>query len=275
MVQWGEAEDKEFGELLTAVWIVTGIIGVLILYFLFIFPTQWVRVDRVRAPVGIGRRIVQVSDIHVEKLNVPLQRLRRLIADERPDLIVLTGDFTQKRRHLRKVERFLDMLKTIPVPIYAVLGNHDYRLGPDLGALLALFRDRGIPVLRNEAVRLSGFTLVGIDDPRHPDPDGYRPRKAFAGVRRSEKTVVLAHDPNVALDIDRPFGYMMSGHFHGGQFRLPFVFRLKNKGPLPRRGIVKGLHRLPRGLLYISQGIGQANLNARFLIRSEFTVHEL
>lgn len=251
------------------------IIGLIVIYFLFVFPTQWVYVDRVREPAGIGKRIVQVSDIHVEKLNVPPEKLCRLIAEERPDCIVLTGDFTEKRRHLPKVDRFLSMLKTVPAPIFAVLGNHDYRLEHDLDALLQLFRAHGIPVLRNESVRLDGFTIVGIDDPRNPDPEAYRPMDAFAGVADGEKTVVLAHDPNVVLDIDRPFNYMMSGHLHGGQFRLPFIFYIRNKGPLPRRGIVKGLHRMPQGPLYISQGIGQANLNARFLIRSEWTVHDL
>src|SRR5690606_30746027 len=136
--------------------VILALIGI---YLLFILPTQWVYLARVRHPAGIGKRIVQVSDIHVEKLNITHDRLCRMIAGEQPDYIFLTGDFTEKHRHLPKVDRLLTKLKTIPAPIYAVLGNHDYRMGDEAAALLELFRAHDIPVLRNESVRLDGFTL--------------------------------------------------------------------------------------------------------------------
>lgn len=241
-------------------------------YFAFILPTQWVRVARVRADVGIGRRVVQVSDLHVEKLRVSETRLRRLIERERPDYIFLTGDYTERRRHIPKVDRYLGELQKIGVPLYAVFGNHDYRLGEHVEELLDVFRRRGVPVLRNSSLEVDGFTLTGVDD----RATGLaRPEAAFAGIDKTRKTIVLAHDPNTTLDIRHAYDYLMSGHFHGGQFRVPFVFRVRDKGPLPRRGIVKGLHRDANGRFYISQGIGQANLNARFLIRSELTVHDL
>ncbi|HZG57610.1 metallophosphoesterase [Paenibacillus sp.] len=252
-----------------AIWVVLSIV---IVYLCFILPTQWVRVVRIRAPLGLGKRIVQVSDLHVEKLRVSPERLRRLIERERPDYIFLTGDFTQRLRHVPKVDAYLRAMLAVGVPVYAVFGNHDYRLKERVTALFDLFRARGIPVLRNESLALDGFTLVGIDD---WDAGHAKPKLAFADVAERAKTVVIAHDPNVTLKIHRRFDYLMCGHFHGGQFRLPFVFYIRNKGPLPRRGIVKGAHRARWGPFYISQGIGQANLNARFLLRSELTVHEL
>jgi len=253
-----------------AIW---GFIGLAILsYFAFIFPTQWVYVSRVVFPLGLGVRVVQLSDVHVEKLRVSPERLRRLVERERPDYIFLTGDYTQRLRHVPEVDVYLQEILKIGVPVYAVFGNHDYRLKRDVSALFDVFRERGIPVLRNEAIALTGFTLVGIDD---WDTGLARPDAAFRDVDPNRKTVVIAHDPNVTLRIRRDFDYLMCGHFHGGQFRLPFVFYLKNKGPLARKGIVHGLHRSRTGPFYISKGIGQANLNARFLIRSELTVHEL
>jgi uncharacterized protein len=50
---------------------------------------------------------------------------------------------------------------------------------------------------------------------------------------------------------------------------------LKPMGELPRRGIYKGLHESEQGTYYISKGIGQTGVNARLLVRSEVTVHEL
>lgn len=260
-------------------------IGALIfIYFAFIFPTQWVHVARIRVPLGLGKRIVQVSDLHVEKLRVSPERLRRLVEREKPDYLFLTGDYTERLRHVPKVEVYLRELLQLGVPMYAVFGNHDYRLKKDVAVLFELFERLQIPVLRNESVELDGFTLVGIDD---LDFRLARPKEAFRGVgiggddagggdaAAGRRIVVIAHNPNVTLKIRHRYDYLMSGHFHGKQFRVPFLFYIKRKGPLPLQGIYKGLHRDGQGVFYISNGIGQANLNARFLIRSELTVHDL
>ncbi len=241
-------------------------------YFTCVLPAQWVEVRRVRKPLGLGVRILQVSDLHVEKTWVGPERLRRLIVRESPDYVFLTGDYTQRLRHLPKVDAYLRAIRAAGVPVYAVLGNHDYRLKSDLPKLIALFERRGIPLLRNESIRVGGFRLVGIDD----DYTGKSlPRKAFKDAFPGETCIVATHDPTVTLRMHRPYDYMMSGHFHGGQFRVPFVFRLRGKGPLPLRGIIKGTHEDGNGTYYISKGLGQTGFNFRFLVRSEITVHEL
>jgi len=244
----------------------------LAIYLFLILPTQWVKIERVRYPLGIGKRIVQISDLHVEKLRVSPLRLRRMIERERPDYIFLTGDYTQREWHIPKVDAYLQEILRVGVPVFAVLGNHDYRLRYCVSMLLGVFERRGIPVLRNESVRLDGFTLVGIDDFVSGKT---RVEKAFERVGTKETCVVIAHDPNVTLRIRRPFHYLMSGHLHGKQFRLPFLYYFKKKGPLAKKGIYKGLHKNEWGTFYISKGIGQAQINARFLVRSELTVHEL
>ena len=241
-------------------------------YLLFVVPTQWVKIERVRHPLGLNKRIFQISDLHVERLRVSPQRLRRIIEQERPDYIFLTGDYTQRVWHVPKVDAYLQEIASVGVPVFAVLGNHDYRLQYFVSILLQAFRRRGIPVLHNESVRLDGFTLVGIDDFVSGKT---RIEKAFEGVGTEETCVVIAHDPNVTLRIRRPFDYLMCGHLHGKQFRLPFLYYLKRKGPLAKKGIYKGLHKNQWGTFYISKGVGQAQLNARFLVRSELTVHEL
>jgi predicted MPP superfamily phosphohydrolase len=241
-------------------------------YFMCIFPAQWVRICRVRHPLGIGKTILQISDLHVEKLWVSPEKLKRLVEEIQPDYIFLTGDYTQKVRHLPKVDTYLDAIQEAGIPMYAVLGNHDYRLHLQLHRLLQLFQRRGIPLLRNESIPLKEFRLIGIDDDYSGKSNA---GKAFKGVGVKEKCVIITHDPTVTLKIKRPYAYLMSGHFHGGQFRVPLVFRLRYKGPLPLRGIVSGLHEDHNGYFYISKGLGQTGLNVRFLIRSEITVHEL
>lgn len=241
-------------------------------YLLFILPTQWIKIERARVPLGLGVKIVQISDLHVEKLRVSPERLRNLVERERPDYIFLTGDYTQRLKYVSKVDMYLQQLLQVGVPIYAVLGNHDYRLKRNMWKLLDTFKKNGIPVLRNEAVRLRQFTLVGIDD--FSSGKSWS-TKAFRPVGPSDRTVVITHDPNIVTKVQRSFDYLMSGHLHGKQFRIPFLYYFKDKGALAREGIYQGLHRNRHGAFYISKGIGQSQLNARFLVRSEITVHEL
>ena len=239
------------------------------LYLLFVLPTQWLKIERVRYPLGLNCKILQISDIHVERLRISPEKLAEVIARESPDYIFLTGDFTKRDAYLRRLERYFAVFRDSSRPIYAVLGNHDYRLS-SLDTLLAIMRRHGVTLLKNESVSTGDFQLIGIDDygTHHDDIAA-----SFRRVDDRRPRLVISHDPNVVLAIDRPFDYMMGGHFHGKQFNLPFLYNLKPMGELPKRGIYKGLHRTPWGTYYISKGIGQTGFNIRLFVRSEITVH--
>ncbi len=240
-------------------------------YALFIWPTQWVKIETVRFPLGIGKRILQISDLHVDMLRVSPRRLEGIISSAAPDYIMLTGDYTFDPRRLPKLARYLEAIAGGGVPAYAVLGNHDYVL-PRIGELIALFSRHGIRVLRNESAELPEFRLVGIDD---FSTGRSRIGKAMSGGTAGKPVLIITHDPNAVLYIRKPFDYLMAGHFHGKQLNVPGFFKLKPKGPLAAAGIYKGLHRSEFGSFYISKGIGQAGVNARFMVRSEVTLHEL
>ncbi|MBX5436447.1 MAG: metallophosphoesterase [Alicyclobacillaceae bacterium] len=238
---------------------------------MFVWPTQWLKVEYVNCPLGLGRTVLQLSDVHAEMLRVSPRALSRLFAQVRPDYVFITGDFLDSLDALPRLEPYLSVVCGAGVPVFAVLGNHDYKVCP-VGELVDRLQSRGIRVLRNECVPQDGFDLVGIDDfdTGHSDVD-----KAFQGARPGCPQIVITHDPNVVLHISRPFAYLMAGHLHGKQFNVPGFFRVRPMGRLPQAGIYQGLHRLPHGWCYISKGIGQVGINARFLVRSEVTVHRL
>ncbi|MCU6710278.1 metallophosphoesterase [Paenibacillus sp. J5C_2022] len=252
-------------------------IGALLLaaaiYLLLILPTRWVKVEHVRMDTGLGLRILQISDLHVDMLRVSPSALQRIIHDAKPDYILLTGDYTYRDEYFARLGLYVRMIASCGIPAYAVLGNHDYEF-PRVKRIVGLFRANGIPVLRNESVQLPRFQLVGIDN---CSTGHSRPTRAFRDVNRmnGKPVIVMTHDPNVVLTMREPFHYMMAGHFHGKQLNIPFFFKLKPKGPLPDRGIYKGVHRHELGKFYISKGIGQAGVNARFLVRSEVSIHDL
>src|SRR5664279_2006830 len=70
-------------------------------------------------------RITHLSDLHFGHHDEQLaQGLAADIATQRPDLVVISGDFTQigSRAEFEEARAFLDRL---PAPFFAVPGNHD------------------------------------------------------------------------------------------------------------------------------------------------------
>lgn len=241
-------------------------------YATCVLPTQWLDVQHVNPGLDFGKRILQLTDIHVEMLRVSPKRVASVIQENQLDYVFFTGDFLTTDKKLPRVERYLAAVRETGVPMYAVLGNHDYRLRQPT-ALISLLNKYNVRLLRNESIEVDDIWLVGIDDltTRHSDIDA-----AFASVPENASVVVITHDPNVVVQIPpKKFDYLMAGHLHGKQFNVPLLFWLKPMGPLPRQGIYKGLHRLPSGLVYISKGLGQVGVNLRFLVRSEVTIHHL
>ncbi|WAH36041.1 metallophosphoesterase [Alicyclobacillus dauci] len=251
-------------------WFIVLLVILAVVYLTCIVPTKWLKIERIDMPLGLGLTVLQLSDLHVERCRVRPSKLRSMIRQEKPDIICLTGDFLDKASSFVLLVPYLKMLQGTGISTYAVLGNHDYFLKKP-HELRALLQSYGITVLENEAITLDGFHLVGIDD----FCSGHHDEEALRRVSRDKPVVVMTHDPTLILDMKESFDYLFAGHLHGKQFAIPFLFKLKDMGPLAAAGIYKGLHRCEKGPFYISKGLGQSGVNLRFLVRSELTIHYL
>ena len=78
---------------------------------------------------------------------------------------------------------------------------------------------------------------------------------------------LLAHPAGESI------GFMVSGHTHGGQVRLPFVGALDL--PPGGRKYVEGLFRLGSMQLYVNRGIGTVGVPFRFQCPPEITAFTL
>ena len=150
-----------------------------------------------------------------------------------PDITVITGDMFQHRAESAQMSaRELANLHA-PLGVYAIMGNHERRLPPELGE--QPFRQAGLTVLCNAAmqVRVNGASLwlVGLDDllRRHGDL-----ALALRGVPEESCKVLLVHEPDLADQAAQyPIDLQLSGHTHGGQVRLPVIgpLILPDSGP--------------------------------------------
>ena len=228
-------------------------------------------------PELAGYRIVQVSDIHASTAarRWRTEAIVRRVNEQKPDLICLTGDFTdvEPTRHFRYLEPLEDLRATDGV--WASTGNHEFY--HDFYRRWRPWYERwGIRFLRNGcAFPRPGLVLGGVDD-RAFDGGAIPPVNphvgaAFASATNGEFRVLLQHRPSGALENAANNGVrlQLSGHTHGGLFPgMSAIIKAWN------RGYVKGAYDLPsQGRLYVSPGVGQwAGFPIRFFDDPEITV---
>ncbi|STO12305.1 Uncharacterized metallophosphoesterase Cj0846 [[Flavobacterium] thermophilum] len=225
-------------------------------------------------------RILQLSDLHLEKLSITPDDLYNKLKDEAIDLIALTGDFLDREESIVKLGPYLAALNALKPTygMYAVFGNHDYVLqGEPFERLKTTLEAHGCVVLQNETktITVNGQTvnIIGIDDFYTGRSDI---EKAYAGVKDG-LNLVLTHDPDIVPHMkDYHFDYLLSGHFHGGQIHWPKPYHLaKMSKTLTERNMIKGYHEWEGKPFYINEGLGQTGVNIRIGSKPEVTLHLL
>lgn len=205
---------------------------------------------------------------------------------ERPDLIVMGGDFLDTRTDADPAPFLAELARLrAPLGVYGVWGNHDYGSfgfyaphgrGParsDWGQrqedITRAFRQAGVTILQNAGrVVRDDLYLGGVDDLWHGQPD-----VGAALDRAGERaTLLLSHNPDLLPDLPGPVGLVLCGHTHGGQVRLPLIgapIVPSDYGEKYAMGWVKGAHGTPA---YVSRGLGTSGVPFRNLCPPEITL---
>jgi len=101
-------------------------------------------------------RVAATGDLHFGPDSAGTFRPHVERLDERADVLLLAGDLT-KVGLPEEAEVLAEELRGSPVPVIAVLGNHDYH-SDQPAAVRAILEEAGIRVLEGEAA------VVGVDD---------------------------------------------------------------------------------------------------------------
>ena len=250
-----------------------------------------------------GLRIAHLTDLHVRGPSERLDRLAHQLAPMRIDLILLTGDYMLRQKPAT-LEPALEALAKLTAPLrpaigtFGVFGNHDD------DELIRRAADCNVRWLVNERIQISGkpleilglharrggggrdATSLLLSESREYDPPHAGPAAGgwpgMAGGRRATPAarldpnhfhdgsdrplrLLLAHHPQTimtARDLDADL--LLTGHTHGGQFRLPGGHALANSTDLPLR-LSSGLLRLGDTLAAVSRGLGETLIPLRIL----------
>lgn len=231
-------------------------------------------------------KIIQLSDLHGKEFGNEQSKLVRKIKNEKPDIIVFTGDLIDSKHYVEKYSLKL-MGKIIKIaPVYFVTGNHEYWSGKYEG-LESKLKKLGVKVLKNDGVVLerSGgkIQLLGIDDPAKITGNEYlsEQQRAEDNIKKSlqsinndiEFKVLLSHRPELfSLYSNYDFDVVLTGHAHGGQIRIPFVGGIvaPNQGVLPK--YTSGHYKMMNTTMIVNRGLGNSIIPQRIFNRPEIVV---
>jgi hypothetical protein len=237
------------------------------------------------APAGI----VFIADPHLRESNINQTReIIRQINRLQPSLVLIGGDFVYDDEDNLSLQ---EVWSEIDAPVYAVLGNHDYKSGivslscwektlkdpkpllqyGDYGELrvhddsadyafadevAGVLAKNGVRVLRNEYEEIMigdrSVTIVGVDD-------GWagmaNPPHVPDELKNNSFIIYLVHEPSYRGNWDA--NLTLAGHTHGGQVIPAGSERFITGGLVTLSGKIDESGKIT----YISRGIGTSNLD--------------
>lgn len=230
-----------------------------------------------------GLKLVLLSDLHSNEYGINLHEVNRIIKNEKPDAIMITGDMFNGKvdDDVADVINFIIALSK-RYQIFYALGNHEYRMkmNPDIYGnryeqIYSFLYEAGVCILEDETVfleknqeiiALSGIEIDSIFYTFKPPVMGKGlVDKHLGDADKSKFNILLAHNPEYFKNYAMwGADLTLSGHIHGGIVRIPGVGGIisTTKKIVPR--FDGGLYKTKTGKhLIISRGLGTHTVKLR------------
>lgn len=255
---------------------------ILILFLLFVFSGLDCRMKVRRYTIASSKitqplKIILITDLHSCSYGKGERRIVKKIDKFCPDMIMLGGDIYDDDLPMDITTEFLNNIGPRYKCFY-VTGNHEVWTG-HLDSIKTLVSSAGIRILDREKIRLKhGKDTINLCG--WPDVTEHHTwSQVWTGIdslaRDCDSTfysILLYHRPEM-VELFMSYGYdlMLAGHYHGGQFRLPWmkegVYAPDHCGTLKYTG---GDYPFGGRHAIISRGLArESTLIPRFYIRPE------
>lgn len=246
-----------------------------------------VKSAKITSPV----KLLLLSDLHAAFWGREQCQLVDIVLAEKPDAILLAGDIADLNGDPAAVQTLIEKIAPL-APVFYVTGNHDLMTW-DIASVTSPMRALGVHCLRNTslAFALKGNPIVftGVDEPFEGFIEGCEGKKAcrawylkklegLAPKNSEVLNVLIAHRPEYVNDYARlGFDLSVSGHAHGGQWRIPFLLPqglfAPGQGLFPKT--TGGCYHRRQLTHIVSSGLHFSFLRPRFFNRPEVVVIEL
>lgn len=244
-----------------------------------------------------GLRVAHISDFHIDSFDTIsdrpfMDKLADILRSERPDLICFTGDLvtiaSPEARPWR--DALARLAAQEDVPVFAILGNHDYAdyvreadeswRTADRDHLRRMLTAAGWQLLDNRSTLLrrggDSIAIVGVGNIGEPpfatygNLDTAMQDVGGRAVADSMFTLLLSHNPvhwRTEIVPQTHIDLTLSGHTHAMQLRLfgwsPSAFRYPEWA---------GLYREGDQYLYVNTGLGCTGPRVRIGVPPEVTI---
>lgn len=248
--------------------------------------------------LGEDITLLQISDLHTKEFGKDNKRLIQKVKGIKPDIIVITGDIVDVTRPSIKVVDVLSKGLVEIAPVYYVNGNHEYWIGDKYKVLEDTLIKNKVKVLRDRVEKVvigeNYINIIGMDDLEFIASKGGVDISKMSKEKREETlgkllsknldevinatrinreweyNILLYHRPDTVSYMSGKRGkdrvnidLLLSGHVHGGQFRIPFLGGLyaPNQGFLPEYD--SGKYKVKGTNLVVSRGLGNSRIPLR------------
>lgn len=223
-------------------------------------------------------RMVLITDLHScdygKQQNILLDEIQR----QEPDLVLLGGDIIDDELPRENAKEFLAAISE-QYPCFYVSGNHEIRTR-EIDSIKKLIRSYGITVLEGTGIpfEINGqtTTIFGLDDPDIGEEIFEQQLEDCAkSIDKNSFSVLLSHRPE-RIEEYRFLGFdlILSGHAHGGQWRIPGIM---NGLLAPHQGFFPsyagGLYKFEDTTMIVSRGLAKESTRVpRIFNRPELVV---
>lgn len=189
-----------------------------------------------------GFHIVHLSDLHNAEFGAHNEKLIRVINEQKPDIILITGDMIigKPEQDVMQAVKFMNHLCKI-APVYFSMGNHELRVSlykDTYGDMWEIFLKHISPevhllfdkkeafVREEESIMLYGLNLTPELYRRlikNPMPENFL-TSLFGECNPKEYHIFMAHNPDYFKNYAIwGANLTFSGHVHGGMIRIPLL----------------------------------------------------
>lgn len=245
--------------------------------------------DKISAPI----RIALLTDLHSCRYGENQKNLIEAVQKQNPDIVLLGGDIFDDKVPRKNAELTVKQLAE-QYPCYYVTGNHEY-WSREVGKIFDIIKGYGVTVLSGacDSIEIKGQTIniCGVDDPdvtvylAEGVPIEEQLERADEAAKEAEKaegeeffSILLSHRPELFETYQNySFDLVLSGHAHGGQWRIPGLLNglfAPDQGLFPE--YAGGRYAYADGTMIVSRGLARESTPVpRIFNRPELVIVEV
>ena len=171
-----------------------------------------------------GLKLAHLSDFHMKNIGVKENKILEILNEEKPDLILLTGDFISFEGPYEPVMSFFEQLKP-PYGVYGILGNTEY--SNENGSCILCHEESSKSLKKNQypvflrnsfhPLKVNGrvLNIIGVDDPVYKKSNL---EASLKNIHSEDPSILLSHSPEIFEEASNSgIDLMLCGHTHGAK----------------------------------------------------------